>query len=84
MLTAYWDLKLKIKDLPTDDPRVPMFPLESRDPCGVHLGQSQDGYARNLVGNQKAQRLLLGARKTLAYFVAVNPSISLSFAIKAN
>ena len=31
MLTAYWDLKLQIKDLPTDDPRVPMFPLESRD-----------------------------------------------------
>lgn len=31
MLTAYWDLELKIKDLPTDDPRVPTFPLESRD-----------------------------------------------------
>lgn len=31
MLTAYWDLELQIKDLPTDDPRVPMFPLESRD-----------------------------------------------------
>jgi hypothetical protein len=31
MLTAYWDLELQIKDLPTDDPRVPMFPLESPD-----------------------------------------------------
>lgn len=31
MLTAYWDLELQIKDLPTDGPRVPMFPLESRD-----------------------------------------------------
>ena len=31
MLTAYWDLELQIKDLPTDDPRVPMFSLESRD-----------------------------------------------------
>ncbi len=31
MLTAYWDLELQIKDLPTDDPRVPMFPLGSRD-----------------------------------------------------
>lgn len=31
MLTAYWDLELKIKDLPTDDPRIPIFPLENRD-----------------------------------------------------
>jgi hypothetical protein len=28
MLTAYWDLGLQIKDLPTDDPRVPQFPFE--------------------------------------------------------
>ena len=30
MLTAYWDLGLQIRDLPTDDPRVPLFPFENR------------------------------------------------------
>ena len=29
MLTAYWDLGLQIKDLPVDDPRIPLFPFES-------------------------------------------------------
>lgn len=31
MLTAYWDLGLQIKDLPIDDPRVPLFPFENLD-----------------------------------------------------
>ncbi len=31
MLTAYWDLGLQIKDLPTDDPRIPLFPFERLD-----------------------------------------------------
>ena len=31
MLTAYWDLGLQIKDLPVDDPRIPLFPFEKLD-----------------------------------------------------
>jgi hypothetical protein len=31
MLMAYWDLGLQIKDLPVDDPRIPLFPFEKLD-----------------------------------------------------
>lgn len=41
MLTAYWDLQLQIKDLPTDDPRVPIFPLENRDLAESILAEAQ-------------------------------------------
>jgi hypothetical protein len=29
MLMAYEDLGFKIKDIPADDPRVPLYPIES-------------------------------------------------------
>jgi len=53
MLTAYWDLGLQIKDLPTEDPRVPMFPLERHD-----LAESM-GYDVQLAGRSND---LLGRR----------------------
>ncbi len=44
MLTAYWDLGLQIKDLPIDDPRVPLFPLEKLE------------YAESILARAKALR----------------------------
>jgi hypothetical protein len=42
MLTAYWDLGLQIKDLPTDDPRVPLFPFEKREYAESILARAKD------------------------------------------
>jgi hypothetical protein len=41
MLTAYWDLGLQIKDLPTDDPRVPQFPFENLNSANSVLAQAK-------------------------------------------
>jgi hypothetical protein len=39
---AYWDSGLQIKDLPTDDPRVPYFPFEKRDYAESILARAKD------------------------------------------
>jgi hypothetical protein len=41
MLIAYWDLGLQIKDLPTDDPRVPQFPFEDLDSAKSVLAKAK-------------------------------------------
>lgn len=41
MLTAYWDLGFQIKDL-SDDPRVPLFPLEKLEYAESILTRAKD------------------------------------------
>jgi hypothetical protein len=66
MLTAYWDLELKTKDLPTDDPRVPTFPLEGRDLAESILAKAKIARPK-LLGRSTAWWLLHRAREMLAY-----------------
>jgi len=41
MLMAYEDLGFKIKDIPTDDPRVPLYPIENRPKAMRILAQAR-------------------------------------------
>jgi len=41
MLTAYWDLGLQIKDLPSDDPRILEFPSENLKTAESVLAQAK-------------------------------------------
>jgi hypothetical protein len=41
MLTAYWDLGLQIKNLPTDDIRAPQFPFDNLESAKSLLAKAK-------------------------------------------